>query len=122
MQKIGPPNVPRKQVRISIGIIDFIAYSILKNIEILLNQGVVQSQPNWYPILPVRFGPYCKKNGPSNVPRKKSYFGRNYRPIRLFYFEKYGNFIESGGCSKASKLISQTTNNVWAVMQKEWSA
>ena len=61
MQKNGPPNIPRKQVRISIGIIDLIAYSILKSIEILLNQGVVQSQPNWYPILPVRFGPYCKK-------------------------------------------------------------
>ena len=71
MQKNGPPNVPRKQVRISIGIIELIAYSILKNLEILLNQGVVQSEPNWYPILLVRFGPYCKKNGPSNVPRKK---------------------------------------------------
>ena len=46
MQKNGPPDVPRKQVRISIGIIDLIAYSILKNIEILSNQGVVQSQPN----------------------------------------------------------------------------
>ena len=46
MQKNGPPNVPRKPVRISIGIIDLFAYSILKNIEILSNQGVVQSQPN----------------------------------------------------------------------------
>ena len=65
MQKNGPPNVPRKQVRISIGFIDLFAYSILK---------------------------------------------------------KYRNFIESVGCSKATKLISQTTINVWAVMQKEWSA
>ena len=49
MQKNGPPNVPKKQVRISIGIIDLFAfaYSILKNIEILSNQGVVQIQPNW---------------------------------------------------------------------------
>ena len=46
MQKNGPPNAPEKQVRISIGIIDLFAYSILKNIEILSNQGVVQSQPN----------------------------------------------------------------------------
>ena len=46
MQKNGPPIVPRKQVRISIGIIDLFAFSILKNIEILSNQGVVQSQPN----------------------------------------------------------------------------
>ena len=61
MQKNGPPNVPRKKVRISIGIIDLFAYSILKNIEI---------------------------------------------------------FIESGGCSKSTKLISQTTSNVWAVIKK----
>ena len=46
MQKNGPPNVPREQVRTSIGIIDLFAYSILKNIEILSNQGVVQKQPN----------------------------------------------------------------------------
>ena len=42
----GPPNVPGKKVRISIGIIDLFAYSILKNLEILSNQGFVQSQPN----------------------------------------------------------------------------
>ena len=39
-QKNGPPNVPRKQVRISIGNIDLFAYSILKNIELLSNQWV----------------------------------------------------------------------------------
>ena len=46
MQKNGPPNVPRKQFRISIGIVDLFDYCIFKNIEILSNQGVVQSQPN----------------------------------------------------------------------------
>ena len=55
MQKIGPPNVPRKKVRISIGIIDLLAYSILKNIEILSNLGIVQGQSNWYLRLPVTF-------------------------------------------------------------------
>ena len=89
MQKNGPPNVPRKQVRISIGIIDLLAYSIVKNIEILLNQGVVQSQPNWYPILLVRFGPYCKKNGPSNVPRKKVCFSIGI--IDLFAYSNLKN-------------------------------
>ena len=52
---------------------------------------------------------------------KSSYFNWNYRLIRLFYFKKYRNFIESGGCPKATKLISQTTSNVWAVMQKNGS-
>ena len=46
MQKNGPPIVPRKKVCVSIGNVDLFAYSILKNIEILSNQGVVQSQPN----------------------------------------------------------------------------
>ena len=71
MQKNGSPKVPRKQVRIPIGIIDLFAYSILKNLEILSNQGVVQRQPNWYLRLPVMFGLQCKKNGPPNVPGKK---------------------------------------------------
>ena len=56
MQKNGPPKVPRKQVRISIGILDLFGYSILKNIEILSNQGVVQKQPNWYLRLLVMLG------------------------------------------------------------------
>ena len=49
---------------------------------------------------------------------KSSYFNRNHLLIRLFYFKKFRNFIESGVCSKSTKLISQTTSNVWAVMQK----
>ena len=64
MQKKDSPNVPRKKVRISIGIIDLFAYSILK---------------------------------------------------------KYRNFFESVGCSNSTKLISQNTDNVWFVMQKNGS-
>ena len=56
MQKIGPPNVPRKQVRISIGYIDLFAYSIFKNIEFLPDQVIVQSEPNQYPRIRIRFG------------------------------------------------------------------
>ena len=44
-----------KKVRISIGNIDLFAYSIFKNIEILSDQGVVQSEPKLYPSLPVLF-------------------------------------------------------------------
>ena len=105
--------------RISVGIIDLSAYSILKTIEILSNWGVVQRQAIWYLRLPVLFGLQCKKKCPPNVPGKKSlYFNRNYRLIRLFSFEKFRKFIESGVCSKSAKLISQITSNVWAVMQK----
>ena len=54
-KKNGPLNIPRKKVRISIGNIDLFAYSILKKIDVLLDQGVVHSEPNWYPRLPVLF-------------------------------------------------------------------
>ena len=46
-------SLSRNQVRILIGNIDLFAYSIFKNIEILSDQGVLQSEPNWYPRLPV---------------------------------------------------------------------
>ena len=44
-KKNGSPNFPRKKVCFAIGIIDLFAYSIFKNIEILSDQGVVQSEP-----------------------------------------------------------------------------
>ena len=36
-----------------------------------LGQGVVESEPNCYPRLPVVCRLYCKKNGLSNCPTKK---------------------------------------------------
>ena len=39
MQKNGPPNVPKKEVRISIGIIDLFAYSILKKNRNFIESG-----------------------------------------------------------------------------------
>ena len=45
-KKNGPPSFPRKKVRISIGNLDFFAYTIFKNIEISSGQGVVQIEPN----------------------------------------------------------------------------
>ena len=88
-KKNGPPNVPRKKDRISIGIIDLIAYSIFKNLEVLSNQGVVQIQPNWYPRLAVMFGLWCKENGPPNVPRKQVRF--SVGNIDLFAYSIFKN-------------------------------
>ena len=39
-------SLSRKKVRISIGNFDLFAYSILKNREILSDQGLFQSEPN----------------------------------------------------------------------------
>ena len=46
-------SLSRKQVRISIENIVLLDYSNFKNMEILSDQGVVQSGPNGYPRLPV---------------------------------------------------------------------
>ena len=46
------------------------AYSTFENIEILSDQGVVQSEPNWHHRLPVLLRLYCKKNPPPNFPGK----------------------------------------------------
>ena len=98
MQKNGPPNVPKKQVRISNGIIDLFAYSILKKHRNFIKSGgcskstklISQTNSNVWAVM--------KINCPPNVPKKtSSYFNRIYRLIRLFYFKKCRNFIESGG-------------------------
>ena len=75
-------NLPRKKVSFSIGNFDLFAYSIFKNIEISSGQGVVQSEPNRYPRLPVLFWFLCEKNGPPNFPRKKVSF--TYGKLQLF--------------------------------------
>ena len=62
------------------------------------------------------------RNGPPKVPRKKIVFQNfnwNNRLICLFYFKKSGNIIESGVCSNSNKMMSQSTSNVWTVMQKK---
>ena len=40
------PNFPRNKVRISIGNIHLFAFFIFTNIEILMDQGFVQSEPH----------------------------------------------------------------------------
>ena len=47
---------------------------ISKNSEIFSGQGIVQSEPNWYPRLPVTFRLQCEKNGTPKFPRKKIRF------------------------------------------------
>ena len=46
MQKVWSTQCYWKKVRISIGNIDLFAYSIFKNLEILLGQGVFRIRPN----------------------------------------------------------------------------
>ena len=50
----------------------------------------------------------CKKNGPPNIPGKKFVFQSEISTysliFRLFYFQKYRNFIGSRGFSNQTKL------------------
>ena len=53
---------------------------------------------------------------------KSSYFNWIIDLFAYSILKKYRNYIESVGCSNSTKLISQNDDNVWVVMQKEWSA
>ena len=51
---------------------------------------------------------------------KSSYFNRNFRLIRLFYFQKYRSFIGSRSCSNQTKLRMEYTTGTLSVKQKEF--
>ena len=50
---------------------------------------------------------------------KSSYFNRKYRLIRLFYFQKYKNFIGSRSCPNLTKLGMEYPMCAQIVKQKE---
>ena len=64
-------SLPWKKVSFPYGNLRFPWLANFKSRSFLLDQGVVQSEPNWYPRLAVLFSLECKKNGPPNFPRKK---------------------------------------------------
>ena len=72
----------RKKVRFSIGNIDLFAYSIFKNIEISLGQGVVQIEPNLLWSIPCLYGVGNDKIFCYSLPRKT--FGSSYGNLLLF--------------------------------------
>ena len=51
---------------------------------------------------------------------KSSYFNRKYRLIRLFYFQKYRNFIESRSCPNLTKLGMEYSTCIQSLKQKEF--
>ena len=88
MQKNGPPNIPRKKVRISIGNIDLIAYSIFKNIEILSGQGVVQIKSNWHGVSHVYLECKTKRSFGIACLEKKFVFRSEISTYSLILFSK----------------------------------
>ena len=51
---------------------------------------------------------------------KSSYFNRKYRLIRLFYFQKYRNFIGSRSCPNVTKLGVDYPMCIQSLKQKEF--
>ena len=51
---------------------------------------------------------------------KSSYFNRKYRLIRLFYFQKYRNFIGSRCCPNLTKLSMEYPTCIQSLKQKEF--
>ena len=54
------------------------------------------------------------------VQEKSSYFNRKFRHIRLFYFQKYRNFIGSRSCPNRTKLGMEYPMCSQSVKQKEF--
>ena len=54
------------------------------------------------------------------VQEKSSYFNRKYRLIRLFYFQKYRNFIGSRSCPNLTKLGMEYPTCIQSLKQKEF--
>ena len=54
------------------------------------------------------------------VQEKSSYFNRKFPLIRLFYFQKYRNFIGSRSCPNRTKLGMEYSMCTQSVKQKEF--
>ena len=54
------------------------------------------------------------------VQEKSSYFNRKHRLIRLFYFQKYRNFIGSRSCPNLTKLGMEYPTCIQSLKQKEF--
>ena len=101
-------SLPRKKISFSYGNLRLFQTSNFKNRSFLSGQEVVQIKPNLvWSIL--RVDRLCnKKFGPPNFSRKNLIFQSEISTysliIRLFYFQKYRNFIGSRSCSNQTKL------------------
>ena len=108
-KKNGPPNFHRKKFCFSIGNIDFFAFSIFKNIEILSGQGVVQSKPNvvWRitSVMKVKSG----KSFLYSLPRKK--ISVSYGNFRFFRIRNFKNRSFLSG----QKAVQRKPNLVWSI-------
>ena len=98
----------QKKVRISIGNIDLFAYYTLilfSNIQNFYRvKELSKSYQTRYGVSRVYLERKTKRIFVIACLQKSSFFNRKFRHIRLFYFQKYRNFIGSRNCSNRTKL------------------
>ena len=102
-------SLPRKKVRISIGNIDFFAYSIFKNIEISSGQGVVQIKPNLVQSIPWVPRVRNRKSFWYSWPRKK--VRTSIGNIDFFAYSIFKNIEISSG----QGVVQIKPNLAWSI-------
>ena len=93
-----------KKVRFSVANFDLFGYSIFKNIEIYWVKELSKTNQTRYEVSHVYLERKTKTIFGIACLQKSSFFNPKFRLIRLFYFQKYRNFIESRNCPKRTKL------------------
>ena len=114
----------QKKVRISIGNIDLFAYYTLilfsKIQKFYRVKQLSKSNQTRYGVSRVYLERKPKRIFVIACLQKSSFFNRKFRLIRLFYFQKYRNFIGSRNCPKRTKLGMEYPMCTQSVKQKEF--
>ena len=113
-----------KKVRISIGNFGLLAYHTLilfsKIQKFYRVKELSKSNQTWYGVSHVYLERKAKRIFGIAYLQKSSFFNRKFRLLRLFYFQKYRNFIGTSNCPNRTKLAMEYTMCTQSVKRKEF--
>ena len=114
----------QKKVRLSIENIDLFAYYTLILFSKLQNfyrvKELFKSNQTRYGVSHAHLECKTKRIVGIACLQKSSFFNRKFRPLRLFYFQKYRSFIGTRNCPKRTKLGIEYPMCTQSVKQKEF--
>ena len=114
-----------KKVRISIGNFGLLAYHALilfsKIQKFYRVKELSKSNQTRYGVSHVYLERKTKRIFGIAYLQKSSFFNRKFRLLRLFYFQKYRNFIGTRNCPNRTKLAMEYTMCTQSVKRKEFS-
>ena len=97
------------------------AYSIFRKIQKFYRvKELSKSNQTRYEVSHVYLERKTKRNFGIAYLQKSSFFNRKFRLLRLFYFQKYRNFIGTRNCPNRTKLAMEYTMCTQSVKRKEF--